>query len=50
MQYGFPSCVMRHQKGQIFKYDLDTKSFDVYNLSEEERTGGDKLPLGNSSR
>jgi virginiamycin B lyase len=25
------------QKGQIFKYDLDTKSFDVYNLSEEEQ-------------
>jgi virginiamycin B lyase len=25
------------QKGQIFKYDLDTKSFDVYNLSEEQQ-------------
>jgi virginiamycin B lyase len=24
------------QKGQIFKYDLDTKSFDVYDLPEEE--------------
>jgi virginiamycin B lyase len=25
------------QKGQIFKYDLDTNSFDVYNLSEEQQ-------------
>src|SRR5918996_1384936 len=24
------------QKGQIFKYDLDTKSFDVYDLPKEE--------------
>jgi virginiamycin B lyase len=25
------------KKGQIFKYDLDSKSFDVYDLSEEEQ-------------
>jgi virginiamycin B lyase len=34
------------QKGQIFKYDLDTKSFDVYNLSEEQQQEGISSPWG----
>ena len=38
------------QRGQIFKYDLDTESFNVYNLSEEHQQTGNKLSLGNSCR
>jgi virginiamycin B lyase len=34
------------QKGQIFKYDLDTKSFDVYDLPEEEKEQGLSSPWG----
>ena len=34
------------QRGQIFKYDLDTESFNVYNLSEEHQQQGISSPWG----